>query len=302
MSLHRFWSTKRVVSALGLVCCVFFSGLAMAAEDEIVVGLLPEMNVFKQMERFEPLAAYLKDKVGIKIKLTMLSRYGNIIQRFQEQKVDAAFLGSFTGALAISQLGVVPLARPVNLDGASTYTGQIFVRKDSGIQSVEDMRNKTLVLVDQGTTAGYVFPLAYFREHGVADYASYFKEHHFSGSHDGAIKAVLNGQADVGAAKNTVYNFLRDSDPRIDKELVILATSPRVPSNGLCVRPEMDETLKARLKKTLLVLHEDDAGRKVLEKFGAMRFVETRKEDYQPVFDMAAAAGIRVEDYQYYNP
>ena len=79
-------------------------------EESLVIGLLPEMNVFKQKQRFKPLAAYLSEHMGIEVKLTILSRYGNIIERIQNEEVDGAFLGSFTGALAISQLEFVPLA------------------------------------------------------------------------------------------------------------------------------------------------------------------------------------------------
>ena len=279
-----------------------FSLNAVAQEESIIIGLLPEMNVFKQKQRFEPLAAYLSERMGITVKLSILSRYGNIIERIKEEKVDGAFLGSFTGALAISQLGVVPLARPVNMDGTSTYFGHIFTRKDSNIKTVADMKGKTLALVERATTAGYVFPLAWFKRQGIKNIDNYFSDHFFAGSHDATIDAVLNNEADVGAAKNTIYERMQGLHPRIDKELIILANSPRVPSNGLCVREGLPEKYKKQLKNLLLNLHQDEKGTEVLEKLGAERFVATSKEDYQPVLDLAAEAGIDLEKYDYYNP
>ena len=279
-----------------------FTSQSAAETDSITIGLLPEMNVFKQRQRFKPLAAYLSDNLGIQVKLIILSRYGNIVQRIKEQQIDAAFLGSFTGALAISQLGVEPLARPINKDGTSTYFGHIFARKDSGIKSVADMQGKTLALVERATTAGYIFPLAWFKRNGVEDIASFFSDHYFAGSHDATIDAVLKGQADIGAGKNTIYDRVRAANPRIDKELVILASSPRVPSNGLCVRPDMDKQYKTKLKELLLNLHHNPKGLEVLEKLGAKRFVDTSREDYQPVLDMAAEAGIDIKNYKYFNP
>ena len=301
-----FHSRKKILA--GLIVVTFFiaahlPGNSAAAEtDTITIGLLPEMNVFKQRQRFKPLAAYLSDNLGIQVKLTILSRYGNIIQRIKEQQIDAAFLGSFTGALAISQLGVEPLARPINKDGTSTYFGHIFVRKDSGIKTVADMQGKSLALVERATTAGYVFPLAWFKRDGVNDIATYFSAHHFYGSHDATIDAVLNGKADVGAGKNTIYDRVRAANPRIDQELEILVSSPRVPSNGLCVRPGIDEQYKTKLKDLLLNLHHNPQGLRVLEKLGAKRFVDTSREDYQPVLDMAAEASIDMKNYKYYNP
>ncbi len=276
--------------------------LASAQENSITIGLIPEMNVFKQKQRFEPLADYLSKHMGIPVKLSILSRYGNIIERIKVHELDGAFLGSFTGTLAISQLGVVPLARPVNLDGTSTYHGYIFVRKNSNIKTAADMEGKSLALVERATTAGYIFPLAWLKRQGIDNMDTYFKEYFFTGSHDAAIDAVLNGEADVGAAKNTIYERMKITKPRIDKELVILADSPRVPSNGLCVRKELPEKYKIQLKSLLMGLHQDAEGTRVLEKLGAQRFVETNKEDYQPVLDLAAEAGIILKEYEYYNP
>ena len=278
-----------------------FSSTAVA-QEKIIIGLLPEMNVFKQMQRFEPLATYLSERMGTTVKLTILSRYGNIIDRIKAEEVDGAFLGSFTGALAISQLEVVPLARPVNMDGTSTYFGHIFARKDSSIKTIADMKGKTLALVERATTAGYVFPLAWLKRQGVEDINTYFNDHFFTGSHDAAIDAVLNSKADVGAAKNTIYERMQKLHPRIDKELVILASSPRVPSNGLCVRKGLPEKFKKQFKNLLLNLHQDKKGIEVLKKLGATRFVATSKEDYQPVLDLAAEAGIDLKKYGYYNP
>jgi phosphonate transport system substrate-binding protein len=286
-----------------LTCAVFISMASDAdAQEEIVIGLLPEMNVFKQKQRFEPLAAYLSERMGVEVKLTILSRYGNIIERIKEEKIDGAFLGSFTGALAISQLNVVPLVRPINMDGTSTYYGHILVKKDSNIKTVADMKGRSLALVERATTAGYVFPLAWLKRHGVDDINTYFSDHFFIGSHDGAIDAVLKNKADVGAAKNTIYERMRESHPQIDKELVILTSSPRVPSNGLCVRANLDQQYKEQLKDLLLDLHQDPKGIEVLKKLGAKRFVETSREDYRPVLDLAAEAGIDLKNYDYYNP
>ena len=48
-------------------------------EKNLVIGLLPEMNIFKQKERFELLAAYLSKHLKIEVRLKMLS-YDNIIE------------------------------------------------------------------------------------------------------------------------------------------------------------------------------------------------------------------------------
>ncbi len=275
--------------------------LAQAPQKEILIGLIPEMNVFKQIERFKPLAEYLSEKTGVTVKLTILSRYGNIIDRFASANMDGAFFGSFTGALAIQKLGVVPLARPVNLDNTSTYHGHIFVRKDSNIKSVNDMKGKKMAFVEKATTAGYIFPLAYLKKSGVSDIDEFFSEYYFTGSHDASVHAVLEMDADVGAAKNTIYDRVRKDQPRVNTEIVILAESPKVPSNGLCVRKDLATGIKKKLKDVLLNIDKSPEGRAVLEKFGAIKFIETTVDDYKPVFDLVEKAGIDIKTYHYKN-
>lgn len=269
--------------------------------ERLLIGLIPEMNIFKQKQRFRLLGEYLSKKTGVPVEFTILPRYGNIIDNFTTDKMDGAFFGSFTGALAIRKLGVIPLARPVNLDGSSTYHGLMLVRKDSGITSVKEMRGKRMAYVDRATTAGYIFPLAYLREHGVNGESGFFRETFFTGSHDAAIIAVLDGKADVAAAKNSVYDRVAKENPRVAKELTIIEKSASVPSNGLCVRAGLPDDLQKKLKQALLDLETDPAGQAVLAEFGARRFIETTKEDYRPIFAMAIQAGIDVKTYSYRN-
>lgn len=289
---------------LGLFLVLAAAGAASAAPpkgDEIVIGLIPEINIFQQMERFKPLSAYLSEQVGRPVKLTVLTRYGNLIENFENNHLDGAFFGSFTGALAIQKLGIVPLARPINLNGRSTYAGLIFVRKDSGIRNVAAMRGKRFVFVEKATSAGYIFPLAYLHSQGVKDVKAFLGDTYFSGSHDAAMYAVLEGKAGIGAAKDSVYDWVRSKEPRIDKELLILARSEEFPSNGLGVRKDMDAGLKAKLKAALLHLQDSPQGLKVLETLRFRRFIDTRVEDYQPVFDAAAKAGIDLKTYEFRN-
>jgi len=271
------------------------------APSRILIGLIPEMNVFQQMQRFKLLAEYIKEETGIEVHLTILSRYGNIIDKFESIGMDGAFFGSFTGAMAIEKLGVIPLVRPVNLDGESTYYGIIFTRADSGISTVADMRGKRFAFVEKATTAGYVFPMAVLRENSVSDMDTFFSETYFAGSHDATVLEVFNRQADVGAAKNTIYYRVLENRPNIADALRILYTSEKVPSNGLCLRPDIDPAVREKLKRTLLDIDKNDRGREALKTYGALRFVETTVKDYLPVMRFAQKAGISIKDYEYVN-
>ena len=270
-------------------------------QQTIQIGLIPEHNLFKQKERYKPITAYLSKKIGIKIELKILSAYGNIIDNFNDLGLDGAFLGSFVGVLAYEKLDIEALARPEYTDGTSTYHGLIFVRKDSEIKNAADMRGKRFVFVDRASTGGWLLPLYYFKTHDIDDYLTFFSEAYFAGTHEGAISDVLEKKADIGAAKNTVFYREANTDPRVMNELMILAESPAVPENGLYVRKYLAIPLKYKLKETLLSMDRDEEGKEVLRNFGVARFVETSKEDFNPVYEYATQIGLDLKNYDCMN-
>ncbi|MBW6521029.1 MAG: phosphate/phosphite/phosphonate ABC transporter substrate-binding protein [Desulfoarculaceae bacterium] len=298
-----------------LACCLALFFLAACNNDQeppppaptaepgqkLTIGLLPEQDLFVQKRRYTPIVRYLSRETGMEVELKILRRYGNIVENFRDEKLDGAFFGSFTGAMAIKALGVEPLARPEYADGNSTYFGMLFVRKDSGIKTAADMKGKVFAFVDKATTAGWLLPLHYFHENKIEDYETWFKETYFAGTHEDAIHDVLDHKADVGAAKNLIYDQFAHEDKNAMKELEILAVSPKVPANTLAMRHDLDPALKAKLKTILLTMHETPDGIKALEEFGAIHFVETTVEDYQPVFDYARDIGLDLTSYHYHN-
>ena len=286
-------SFSRSLIACLLICLVFSAAIPVIAfgkPKELLFGIEPEHNIFNQMERYRYLADYLSDQLGVKVKLTIMSRYGEVIKRFKTLKLDGAFLTSYTATMGIKELHLEPVANPVNLSGESTSQGYIFVRKDSGISSILDMEGGNIVFVDPATMEGYLFPLAFLRQHGVKDINRFFQRYYFSGSHVSAIFAVLDGRADIGAAKDTFYSNLVKSDPSIEQELEIIARSPKVPEVTLCIKSEIDQDLREKLGRVLLHMDKTPDGIKVLQRFKAIRFIESKKADFVIIEKMAQRA------------
>jgi phosphonate transport system substrate-binding protein len=259
--------------------------------------LVPEKNTFEQRRRYKFITDYLSKKMEVNVIVEIMANYGEISTAFQNGIADAGFFGSFSYVLTHTKSGIEPIARPVWLDGNSTYRGYLFVRKDNGIESVQDMKNKRLVLVDKATTAGYIFQLFYFKYNGIEDMENFFSRISFARNHDAAAWAVYTGEADIGGAKNHIFNSLKEEYPDFRKNMVVLAESPEVPSNGLAVRKDLNPAIKLRLKTLLLSLNKTATGQEVLKNFGALKFVETTDNDYDVLYNMVEQLGIDLYDY-----
>jgi len=271
----------------------------VSGQEEILIGLIPEENIFRQMDRHRPLASYLSRKLGVNVRLTILSRYGDIVDSFVSRRMDGAFFGVFTSVLAMERLGVEPVVRPVNLDGSSTSQAYIFVRKGSGINGIRDMKGRRIAFVDRATATGYLYLIALLRENGISNLDSFFREYYFTGSHDASVHAVMDNRADIGIAKGRVFRKLSEKDPLIKNELVILFRSPEFPDTTLCLKKDMPESLKKRIRDTLLNMDRDRDGVEVLKALGAIRFMPATRDDFKAFFDVAKKAGIDIRNYRY---
>lgn len=294
---YRAKMTKLSVVLFSFLFVLIVTGKAYATE--LRIGIIPEHNVFEQIKRSNLIGEYIRSKTGISIKFSFLSKYGNIIESFEAENLDGAFWGSFTGAMALKKLDIEFIARPYSFKDSSKYQGYIFVHKYSIIRDPSDMEGMVIAFVDKATAAGYVFPMAYLKKAGVREIDKYFKKYYFTGSHQEAIYAVLEREANIGCASSVTFNALAAEESRVNDELVVIAKSPELPTNGLGLRKELPFAIKAQLKRALLEMDKDPKGIKVLEALGVERFIETNDNDFAPVFSIAEEAGLDLKKYEY---
>ncbi len=274
---------KYLLAAAFILLIISSTSYAM----DLTIGLVPEQNIFEQVKKYKILEAYIEKNSDIGINFTILSKHGRSINDFKERNLDGAFLCSLIGAKAKHELEVEYIASIVNSDGRATSRSYIFSHRDSRIENVEQMRYRIMAFVDRATATGYAFPVAYMRDHGINDINIYFKDYFFTGSHDAAIFAVLNKEADIGAAKSSVYNMLARKDDRIRKNLKIIVESDEFPSNVLVLRKDLLQGISERLRSVLVNMDKNSDGKEALRRFDAMKFIEARESDYHAEPDIS---------------
>jgi len=294
----------RFLFSLAMMFCLLWTGPQWANcqnQQQILIGIAPEYNVFEQHKKFKALASYLYAETDIVVNITSFASYGDFIDSFITNKIDGAFFGTFAGLIA-HELGAEALVRSVTPTGKNTYNSHIFVKKDSGIKRVSDMKGKVIALVDRASASGYLFPLSYLRQNGINDMEDFFDEVFFTGSHDAAISLVLEGRADLGVAKSTIYDALKSKDPRVEQELTILVESRELPTNILFLNKNIAPEITAKIKKGLIEMDKSSHGKKVLEKFGTLRFLPQESHTpYANAYKIIEETGVNICEGNYHS-
>ena len=287
-----------------LIVCFFLSftldveARPLIDDKKFVLGLVPEINIFEQRKRYRPLLKYISGKIDIPVRMKIYESYFKVIEALRDGSADMAFVGSLNYVIANFVANTEVLARPEWEDGVSTYSGLIFTRKGTSLTAdPSTWKGKKMALVHEFTTAGDLFQRHYMAERGFLKPEKLLNKIDYEGSHDAAVMMVLKGAADIGGAKDLVFKRLARENREVRENIVILAESDRVPSNGLVVSRFIDEETKTKLKDVLLGMDKDAEGRSVLAEFRAKRFLDTEKKDYRPVYRMMESLGKTAKGY-----
>ncbi|MHC4985386.1 MAG: phosphate/phosphite/phosphonate ABC transporter substrate-binding protein [Planctomycetota bacterium] len=252
------------------------------SEATLRIGLIPERDIFEQHRRYEALAGYLSARLDGPVKLVTLSTYEAALQDFRDRKIDGAFLGSLVAVLAMDRLGAKSLVKPELLDGTSTYHGVIFVRDDSPIETLDDLKGQQIAMV-RTTTAGHVFPGCVLMKLNLLDEFQ-MPNIVWVGTHDDVVEMVVEGQVAAGAVKNLRLDAALAAHP--DWRIRELATGECVPNNALLLRSDISSELAEQISEILMAMPSDPRGRETLETMGVKRFLPCRAQEYAAVYDM----------------
>lgn len=290
------WLLSLLLLAQGLVAC----REAQKAGQVLRVGFVPSENVQQVAQNAEPIVAVLQKKLGIEVRPFVATDYTGVVEALRANKLDIAFLTPASYVLAKKEANVRVVLKS-HRKGKAYYYAAIITHADSGIRSLEDLRDKTFAFGDPLSTSGHVFPRKMFRDKGI-DPVKDFKGVIYSGGHDATVLAVLNRKVDAGATfANTPegedgawMQYLKD--PEEQKKIRAIAYSEPIPADNLVINSSLDAGLAKRIEQVFIDLSNDPEGKKMLrDLYKIDGFVTATDEDYQPVREAFAIAGINLK-------
>ncbi len=237
---------------------------------------------------------YLEPYLGIPVKGFVSTDYGSSIEAMRFEQTDLAFVDPLAFMMAHEQIGALPLLLEIYATGKPVYYSCVWVRRDSGIRTLEDLRGKTIAFADQVDMSGHLLPRDIFVRAGLlgADQTAdeFFKQVYFAGGDEQAVRAVLNGFVDAAGVSEFSYLLLR---PQERDQVTVIARSVASPSHLVMARPGLPADLTARFKQALLALDPNEPQDKaVLDKlYGVQGYAEAKFSDFAQVAGIAARYG-----------
>ncbi|MEN2494527.1 MAG: hypothetical protein TECD_00429 [Hyphomicrobiaceae bacterium hypho_1] len=172
-------------------------------QKEFRVGFLGDEAAQDIVARTSCLKAYIKTAYQVPVKIFTFKDYAGTMETMLGGNLDYAWFGSsgYAGMYLKNPKAVVPVLTRMHPSGDAGYYSVMIARKDSGIRTLEDARDKRLGFTDPNSTSGYLIPSIELGEHDSIKKAGgvdkYFASTSFLGGHENNILAVLNNDIDV---------------------------------------------------------------------------------------------------------
>lgn len=291
---------KRLISlAMVLILAVSISGCggSEAKQKTLTIAYAPNESTEQSSDARNGLAKDLGEKLGMQVKEIQASDYNAIVEALRTGKADLAYMGPLAVALASERAGAEPIVmKAVEGDKSQAIYHSLLVTnsENTAINSIQDIKGKTIAFVDPDSTSGNLIPTyeiikAYPNDNLDSDMlhtnGKFFEAASYSGKHQAGLQAVIKGDVDVVPISDHILAAeIANGNAKKEDIKTIFESSP-IPAEAMVVRKGIDPELKQTLLDFLTSYDNEDYFKLVIKEPTA-RFVESGIADYQTIIDL----------------
>jgi len=199
--------------------------ISFQAVAELTLGIFPRRPVAVSNKIFKPFAKELSAKIGEPVKVAFAKDFKTFWKGVKEDKYDIVHYNQYHYLLAHKEKGHQVFA--VNKEqGKADIAGALTVRADSGINTIADLKGKTILFGGGKKAMGsYIAPTWALKKAGLVAGKDYTVK--FSKNPPSAVIGVFNKAADASGSGDVILK-VKGVQKKIDvSQMKILASSDR---------------------------------------------------------------------------
>ncbi len=253
----------------------------ITAHPFVVTGVVKNTNNATLIEDF---ADYLSKRSGYPLKVVFATSYSDLTKKMHD---DPNAIGWTCGAPYVQdhkmynqQLIAVP-----TFNHLATYYSIVLTRHVRPEKKLSDFKNGVLAYSDPRSNSGYLAPKYALHKQGI-NIESYFRLLLNAGNHEGSIEALLSGLADVAAVDEYIWIAYVKANPKAAKKLKEIERMGPYPFTPIVASKGVNKVDIEKLTLTLINMKNNNAGKKILDKFVLNSFVIKTDAFYSPINKM----------------
>lgn len=255
-----------------------FSPSPPQVHPEYSFGIHPQRNPEKLHEVFGPLIEYLNGEIPeVRFVFEASRNYETFDQKIATRQFAFVLPNPYETLLAIDK-GYRVFAKMGNDDD---LRGLIVVRRDSDIDSVDDLKGKAVSFPAPTALAATMMTQYFLQVRGLDVRRDI--EVRYVGSMESSLLNIQRRNVAAGTAYPPAWRMFNRQRPELARELRVLWQTESLPNNSFMARDDVPPELVDRVRRTLLAMQSSEPGRKVLAGMDLSRFEAATDSTYDPV-------------------
>lgn len=263
------------------------------------LSAIPDEKITDQKVKFDKLAAYLTEKLGVETEFVFSKDYADSVTKFKNGEVHLVWFGGLSGVQARM---AVPGAEAIAQGKADPqYKSYFIANKDVGLEPSEEfpaaIKDKTFTFGSPGSTSGRLMPTYFIMQNngGVHPDEWFATKPGFqlSGGHVATANAVADGTYQTGALNYKTYDSLVKSDPKIAENTVKIWTTPFYADYNFTIHPDVKKAFGDDfITKVQDALVAAPAGSEALKAINRESIIPAKNEDFDGIKNTAIEMGL----------
>ncbi|MFC0327577.1 phosphate/phosphite/phosphonate ABC transporter substrate-binding protein [Halomonas organivorans] len=258
--------------------------------DTLIFAYTPVEDPAIYADIWEPFIEHMREVTGKDVRFYAVQSNAAEIEAMRSNRIHVAGFSTGPTPFAVNLAGAVPFAIMGSEDGEFGYTLQLYTRKDSGIDSMEDLAGKRVAHTSPTSNSGNLAPRALFPKMGIVPDEDY--EVVYSGSHDQSMLGVVAGDYDAAPVASEVVDRMAERGLYDPEEVKIVYESKPFPTTSYTYAHNLKPELIDKIKEAFFTF--DMQGTELGDEFeGVTKFVPvTYKNDWEVIRDIQEANGV----------
>jgi phosphonate transport system substrate-binding protein len=252
-------------------------GQADRNTPEYSFGIFPKHSAVELSAQYQPLMDAINRQVsGFTVRLEAAPDHPTYEVKLQQRKFDLASTNPYQ-ALAAEKMGYRIFAK---MGDDNSFRGVIFVRKDSGIKAVKDLRGKTIVFSSPSSPLSMMCKLT-LRKAGLNVETD--AKPAYVGEMDSVVMNTYSGMAAAGCARPPTLQEMKRERPEVIDALEVKWSSPPLVNGAFVFRTELPEAHVNAIAKAMFDLGKTQQGRLLLASLFCPHFEPADSRSYDPM-------------------
>jgi phosphate-import protein phnD len=244
--------------ALASACTLSLSALTACSSDSedsgdtITFAAVPAESSQSLQSDYENLVKLIEKETGVTVEFQNATDYAAVVEGQRAGKIDLASYGPFSYVIAKdSGVPIEAIASATDEESEDpSYTSLAYVKSDSDIASLKDVKNKTVCFVDPGSTSGFLVPTKGMMDEGIDVDSDIEKV--MAGGHDSSLLTLQDNGCDVAFAHNSMLTTLEKSGQIKPDALKAIWESDPITEDPIAINTEsVDSELIDKISKAI---------------------------------------------------